>query len=115
MSFLIQERKAGPVTILELSGRLTMGEGSEMLKGKLQSLIADRHGALLLDCRQMSAIDSTGIQALLWVVTSAEGKGAKLKLLKPSARVWEALNLMRLLTVIQSFDDEEGALRSFAT
>lgn len=112
MSVEVKKRHAGSITVLELSGRLTMG-GSDALDETLQSLIADGHLALLLDCNQVSAIDSQGIKALVRGAVSIEQRGGKLKLLKPAPRVRKVLEITRLLTVIETFDDEVAALESF--
>ena len=113
MSWGVRERQAGSVTILELSGRLTMGTGSEALYEKLRSLIAAGRSTLLLDCSQVEAVDSQGIQTLLRGVRLAKERGGKLALLKMSPRLREVLNITRLLPVFENFDDEEVALRSF--
>ncbi len=110
----IIERQVGSVTVLELSGRLTMGAGSQELTEKLQDLIADGHLALLLDCSQVDRIDSQGIQALVRGFTSVEKQGGKLKLLNPSPKMREVLEITHLLPIIEAFDDEEVARRSFA-
>ena len=111
--FEVKERQTGPVTVLELSGRLTMGGGSQTLEESLQKQIAGGRRSLLLDCSQVSNIDSQGIKALVRGLTSLQRQGGKLKLLKVTPRVREVLNLMRLLTVIEAFEDEPTALRSF--
>jgi len=77
-------------------------------------LIGSGCRALLLDCRQVSLIDSQGIKALVRGVTSMEKQGGKVKLLKVSPRMREVLNLTRLLTVIEAFEDEPAALGSFS-
>jgi len=114
MGTVVKECRAGPVTILELNGRLHVGAAAEELDERLQKLITVGRTALLLDCGQVSAIDSQGIKALVRGVISAQKRGGKLKLLKLTPRVREVLNITRLLTVIESFDDEETALRSFS-
>ena len=115
MSGIVKERQAGSVTVLELTGRLTMGVGSEALEEKLQSLITSGRLALLLDCSQVTGIDSQGIKALVRAVTSVEKRGGKLKLLKIPRRVRGVLEVTRLLTVMESFEDEEAALQSFTS
>lgn len=114
MPLEMKERQAGSVTVLEVCGRLTVGQGSEVLEEKLQDLIAAGQRYLLLDCSRATAIDSHGIKALVRGLTSAEKRGGKLKLLKLTPRVREPLDITRLLTVIDAFDDEETALRSFS-
>ncbi|MBI4467670.1 MAG: STAS domain-containing protein [Acidobacteria bacterium] len=113
MPFSLKERRSGPVLILELAGRLTMGEGTDKLDATLQKLIAAGERQLLLDCAGVSSIDSQGIKSIVWGVTSVGKRGGKLKLLKVSSRVREVLDITRLLTVIEAFDDEAAAMRSF--
>lgn len=113
MSFSLKERRVGSVVILELEGRLTMGEATDKLDSTLQKLIAAGERALLLDCARIPVIDSQGIKSVVWGVTSLEKRGGKLKLLKISPRVREVLDITRLLTVIEAFDDEAAAVGSF--
>lgn len=114
MEAVVKERQAGSVTILELSGRLHIGAAVEELDQKLQRLVAEGRTALLLDCSQVAGIDSQGIKTLVRGVISAQRRGGKLKLLKLTPRVHEVLSITRLLTVIESFDDEQTALSSFS-
>ncbi len=114
MPFVITEREhIGPVVLVEMSGRLVMGEGSDTLEEELQRRIAAGERALLLDCAGVSVIDSQGLKALVRGVISIRKAGGQLKLLNVAPRVHEVLELTRLLTVIETFDDREGALRSF--
>ena len=113
MTSSVRTRQARKVTILELSGRIVVGEAADQLGQALQDCIAAGHLDLLLECSQVSYIDSQGIQVLVRGVISIERRGGKLKLLKLSPRVREVLNITRLLTVIESFEDEGAALRSF--
>ena len=115
MPIIFKERQAGPVTILELSGRLFMGEASDELDLKLQGLMSEGRVNLLLDCSRVTGIDSQGIKSLVRGVISAQKRGGKLKLLKLSHRVKEVLQITRLLTVIEFFDDEGVALQSFSS
>lgn len=115
MEFSVKERsRSGPVVVLELSGRLTWGEGSEKLDETLQRLIKGGEPALLLDCAGVSGIDSQGIKSLVRAVVSAHNVKGELKLLKLSQRMRAALEITRLLTVIEHFEDEAAAVRSFA-
>lgn len=111
----IAERTVGAITVLEISGRLTVGTLSSELDEKLQGLVTAGQMALLLDCSQVTAIDTQGIHALIRAYASVQKRGGKLKLLKPSARVRNVLTVTRLLTVLEAFDDEETAVRSFAS
>lgn len=109
----INERPVGEVTILQLRGRLALGEGSQPLYERLESLIEQGRVKLLLECSEVTALDSQGISALVRGVISTRKRGGQLKLLKPSPRVRDVLNITRLLTIMESFDDEAKALASF--
>lgn len=115
MIFTITERRrVGSLIVLELNGRLVMGEGSELLDQELQSRIAAGERALLLDCSGVPAIDSQGIKSLVRAAISLQSREGKLKLLHLSRRVRDVLELTRLHTVIETFDDEEAAVKSFS-
>jgi anti-sigma B factor antagonist len=111
--FEIKERHVGEVTILELKGRIALGIGSQALNDKLQTLIGQGRIKLLLHCSEVTALDSQGISSLVRGVISTRKRGGQLKLLKPSSRAHHVLDTTRLLTVIESFDDEAEALGSF--
>ncbi len=113
MSLEIKEKQVGSVTVLHLRGRLAAGEGSDELSEKLQSLVAAGHSALLLECSQLTGIDSQGISALVRGYVSISKRGGRIKLLKLSPRARYVLEITHLLKVIDAFDDERAALRSF--
>ena len=113
MSIIANERQAGGEIILELSGRLYLGESSDELDQKLQGLFNQGKVNLILNCSGVSAIDSQGIKVLVRSVISAHTRGGKVALLKISHRVRDVLTITRLLSVIESFDDEQAALASF--
>ena len=111
MPMIINARKVGPITMLELGERLTI-EGVGELREKVESLVADGHIALLLDCSQVTAIDSQGLGALVRIWVSLERCGGKLKLI-PSGRMRQVLEITGLHKVIECFDDVGSAFRSF--
>lgn len=113
MSLEIKERAVGPVTCLEVRGRLTMGKGAQQLDKKLQDTIVAGCLAVLLDCSQVSIIDSQGLKVLVRGFVSLDKQGGKLKLLRMSDRVRAVLEITQLLDVIENFDDEDAALKSF--
>jgi len=108
---IIHERKVGPIVMLELGERLTI-EGVGELREKVESLIAERHIALLLDCSRVTAIDSQGLGALVRTWVSCKRRGGKLELVH-SVRLREVLKITGLQKVIECFDDVGSALRSF--
>jgi anti-anti-sigma factor len=109
------ERQVGSVTILSVSGRLFLGAASEELDAKLQSLLAEGRVNLLLDCSDVTAIDSQGIKSLIRGVISAQKRGGQLKIMKSSHRLREVLIITHLLTVIETYDGEDAALASFSS
>ena len=113
MAFAVKERRSGPVVIVELTGRLTMGEATDKLDEALRKLIEGGERALLLDCAGVPVVDSQGIKSIVWGLTSVQKRGGKLKLLRITPRVRDVLDMTRLLTVIETFDDEPGAVASF--
>ncbi len=113
MAFAVQERRSGPVAILGLTGRLIMGEATDKLDAALRKLVEAGERAVLLDCAGVPVVDSQGIKSIVWGLTSLQKRGGKLKLLKISPRVREVLDMTRLLTVIETFDDEAKAVGSF--
>lgn len=109
----INQRQAGKVTVLEIKGRMVLGEASTTFNKTLQDLIAEGRVNLLLDFSQVEALDSQGISALVRAVVSARKRGGKLLLLKLSPRVRHVLEVTRLITLLETFDDEAKALASF--
>lgn len=108
-----EERREGPVLVVVLDGRLIYGDGDQKLMDFIQGLINRGERALLLDCAGVPSIDSQGIKALVRSVVSMHKREGALKLVHLSPHVRMVLEVTRLLTVIEAFDDEEAALRSF--
>jgi anti-sigma B factor antagonist len=113
MGVEIKQRQVGGITILELKGRLALGEGSSALNEKLQGLISDGCINLVLECSQVDTLDSQGISALVRGIVSTQKRGGKLKLVNPSPRFLRVLEVTRLITLLETFDDEAKALASF--
>lgn len=112
MPLVLAQSNIGPVTLLELSERLTI-ENIPELRDTLQSLADQGHRDLLLDCSRVTAVDSQGIGSLVGNWVSLKNRGGKLKLLHTSARLHQVLQIVGLHKVIESFDDIGQALRSF--
>jgi anti-sigma B factor antagonist len=111
MPAIVNERRVGPVTILELGPRLTLAEGSE-LHNVVSGLLDSGSQAVLLDCSRVAFIDSLGIGGLVRTWRSV-GKRGKLKLFGLPPYLREVLQITGLLKVMDSFDDVGLALRSF--
>jgi anti-sigma B factor antagonist len=109
----VEERAVGSVTILDLKGKLTFGDGDLPLKSKAQSLIQQGRKQLILNLAAVPYVDSAGIGELVETFTTVSRSGGSLKLLNPTRRVHELLTITKLLTVFESFTTESDAIRSF--
>jgi anti-sigma B factor antagonist len=109
----IDERSAGNVTVLALKGELKLGDGLAMLKDKVQSLLHQGRKNVLVDLGGVTYIDSSGIGELASAYTSVVKAGGHIKLLNLTKRVKDLLAITKLLTVFDSFDAEQDALRSY--
>jgi anti-sigma B factor antagonist len=110
----IDERVVGDVTILDLKGKMTLGEGDELLKDKVNSLMHRGHKHLLLNLGQVPYIDSAGLGEIVRSYTTISRQGGKMKLLNVTKRIEDLLSITKLLTVFDTYDSEEEALQSFA-
>jgi len=114
MGLEISTRESGDVTILDLRGRSTIDGGeSELLSSHLGKLLANDVRKLLLNLVDLIQVDSSGVSVIIHTCVSLRRKSGDLKLLRPCGRVLEVLTVLRLLEVIESFEDETQALASF--
>ncbi|HEX8091822.1 MAG TPA: STAS domain-containing protein [Blastocatellia bacterium] len=109
----IKERQAGDVTILDLSGKITIGEGSVQLRETVKRLLDDGKKKLLLNLGDVSYVDSSGIGELVSSYTTTNNNGGQLKLLNLTKKIQDLLMITKLLTVFQTFDNEQEAISSF--
>ena len=109
----ITERQSGSVTVLDLSGKVTLGEDSTLLKDKLQSLLHQGKKNVIFNLEQVSYVDSAGLGALVSAYTTVTREGGSLKLVNVTKRLQDLLSITKLLTVFETFDSEDEALRSF--
>jgi anti-sigma B factor antagonist len=113
VALAIASREVDGVTVVELSGRITLGEGSVQLRDAIRDLIGKGQHSILLDLSEVNYIDSSGLGELVSAYTSAKNKGASLKLLKLTQKVHDLLQLTKLYTVFDIYDDEASAIASF--
>jgi anti-anti-sigma factor len=114
MGLDVSIRESGDVTILDLRGKSTVSGGeSELLSGHLRELVAKGVRKLLLNIRDLSQVDSSGVSVIVQTYVSLKRHGGDLRLLCPSGRVLQVLTVIHLLDIIPSFDDEAQALASF--
>jgi anti-sigma B factor antagonist len=107
-------RQSGEVNILDVAGTITLGQGSNTVRDALGDLISRNHKKILLNLAQVSYIDSSGIRELLSALTALKNVDGQLKLLNPSHRVKDLLQITKLHTVFQVYEDEAAAVASFS-
>lgn len=110
----ITERQAGDVTIVDLEGKVTIGEGSVALRNKIRELLGDGKNKILLNLAGVGYIDSSGIGELVSSFTAVSKEGGTLKLLNLTQKIQDLLAITKLLTVFDVYDSEDEALASFA-
>ena len=110
----IEERVVDDVTILDLKGKMTLGEGDELLKDKIGSLVSQGRKKILLNLEAVPYIDSAGLGEIVRTYTSISRQGGRLKLLNVSKRIQDLLVITKLITIFDSYDGEDEAVKSFA-
>lgn len=114
MSVKLSTRQVGDVTVMDVAGRITLGEGSSALRDALRELVGKNQKKILLNLGEVSYIDSSGIGELVSGFTTVTNSGGNLKLLNLNKRVKDLLQITKLYTVFDVHEDEAGAIRSFA-
>ncbi|MEO8129504.1 MAG: STAS domain-containing protein [Bryobacteraceae bacterium] len=114
MSVKLTTRQVGDVSVMDAAGRITLGEGSSVFRETLRELVAKGQKKVLLNLADVSYIDSSGIGELVSGFTSVTNQGGQLKLLNLNKRVQDLLQITKLYTVFEVFEDEATAVRSFA-
>ena len=112
---LIEERAVGDVTILDLKGKMTLGEGDEILKDKVNSLAMQGRKRIVLNLEAVPYIDSAGLGEIVRTYTTVSRQGGSLKLLGLTKRITDLLSITKLLTVFETYDNEADAVRSFSS
>ena len=110
----IEERLTGDVMILDIKGKLTIGEGDELLKDKINSLIQQGHKKLVMNLEGVPYVDSAGLGEIVRTYTTVSRQGGNLKLLNLTKRIEDLLAITKLLTVFDVFETEQEALNSFS-
>jgi anti-sigma B factor antagonist len=114
MSMKVAIRQVDGVTILDLSGRITLGEGSIILRDSVRDVLAKGSKKILLNLAQISYIDSSGIGEMVSAFTSVKNAGGELKLLNLTQKVHDLLQITKLYTVFDIWDSEASAITAFA-
>jgi anti-sigma B factor antagonist len=113
VSIKASTRLVDSVTVVDLSGRITLGEGSSTLRETVRDLISKGQKSILLNLGDVTYIDSSGIGELVSSYTSVSNQGGKLKLLNLQKKVHDLLQITKLYTVFEVHTDEAAAVRSF--
>ena len=114
MSIKASTRQVDGVAIVDLTGRITLGEGSSTLRETVKDLVGKGQKKILLNLGDVSYIDSSGIGELVSSFTSVSNQGGQLKLLNLQKKVHDLLQITKLYTVFEVHTDEVAALKSFA-
>ena len=113
MTIKTKIREVGDVRIVDLSGRITLGDGTKSLRETVQGLLGEGQKRILLNMGEVAYIDSAGIGELVASLLSVRNRGGELKLLKLTRKVHDAVQITKLYTVFEISDDEGAAIRSF--
>ncbi|MGE4054947.1 MAG: STAS domain-containing protein [Vicinamibacterales bacterium] len=110
----IEQRTIGDVVILDLKGKITLGEGDELLKDKVNNLVNQGQRKIILNLADVPYVDSAGLGEIVRTYTTVSRQGGSLKLLSLTKRITDLLSITKLLTVFETFETESDAVKSFA-
>lgn len=113
MTIKVNQRDVGGVMVLDLSGRITLGEPSARLRETLRELLGQGQKKILLNLAEVAYIDSSGLGELVSGYTAVKNQGGQLKLLNLTKKVNDLLQVTRLYTVFEVHDSEVAAIQSF--
>jgi len=113
MEITIQLREMRGVAILDMSGRITLGDGSVVLRETVREQIASGKQAIIINLGDVTYMDSSGLGELISAFTTAKNRGATLKLLDLTKRIRNLMEITKLYTVFDIYDDEDAAIDSF--
>ena len=114
MSVKMTTRQVGDVTVVDAAGRITLGDGATTFRDTVRDLSAAGHKKMLLNLAEVSYIDSSGIGEMVSAFTTVTNQGGQMKLLNLTKRVKDLLQITKLYTVFDVYDDEPEAVRKFA-
>ena len=114
MSMKLTTREVAGVTILDLSGKITLGEGGATLRDEVRKLVSEGKKKIVLNLGEVNYIDSSGLGELVSAYTAVKNAGGELKLLNLTSKVRDLLVIAKLVTVFDVKDDEASAVSAFA-
>jgi anti-sigma B factor antagonist len=110
----IKERVVNGVSVLDLSGKIVLGEGDGQIRDRIKDLLADGQKRILLNLGEVNYIDSAGLGALISSYTTTKRQGGNLKLVSLTRRIQDLLAITKLITVFETYENEAEAVASFA-
>lgn len=113
MSVKLTTRQVGDITVVDAVGRITLGEAATIFRDTIRQLVSSGHKKLLLNLADVSYIDSSGIGEMVSGYTTVNNQGGQVKLLNLTKRVKDLLQITKLYTVFEVFEDESAAVSSF--
>ena len=114
MSVKMTTRQVGDVTVVDAAGRITLGDGASTFRDTIRDLATGGKKKLLLNLAEVSYIDSSGIGEMVSGFTTVTNQGGQVKLLNLTKRVKDLLQITKLYTVFEVFEDEAAAVRSYS-
>ena len=109
----IKERVVEGVSVLDISGKIVLGEGDMQIKDRIKDLLADGQRTILLNLGDVSYIDSAGLGALISGYTTVKREGGQLKLVNLTKRIRDLLAITKLITVFDTYENENEAIDSY--
>ena len=114
MALTAKTRRVGDVAIVDLSGKVTLGENTGILRDELRSLLAQGNKHIILNMKDVSYVDSAGLGELVGAYTTATNQGGAVKLLNLQSKMRDLMQITKLHTIFPAFEDEKQAVASFA-
>ena len=113
MALTAKVRRVGNVAIVDLNGKITLGENTGILRDELRSLLAQGTKSILLNMQGVSYVDSAGLGELVGAYTTAMNQGGSVKLLHLQGKMRDLMQITKLHTILPTFDNEQAAVSSF--
>ena len=110
----IKERVVDGVSVLDLSGKIVLGEGDGQVRERIKDLLSDGQKKILLNLGDVTYIDSAGLGALISSYTTTKREGGQLKLVNLTKRIQDLLAITKLITVFDTYDTEQEAIESYS-
>jgi anti-sigma B factor antagonist len=113
MALSAKVRKVGEVAVVDLNGKITLGENTGILRDELRSLLSQGTKNIVLNMQDVSYVDSAGLGELVGAYTTATNQGGALKLLHLPGKMKDLMQITKLHTIFPAFEDESAAISSF--